>query len=131
MRILQISSAEQLGGGERHFVDLCSSLAKAGHEVVAVVRPQSPLPKLLHSIAATRKLPLRGAADLPTVYRLAKLIEETSAEVVHAHYARDYPVAALAVRLSRLNNSRRNSKGALPAFFLTRHHYLPVKANRV
>ena len=41
MRILQISSAKNFGGGERHFVDLCRGLASRGHEVFVALRPTS------------------------------------------------------------------------------------------
>jgi L-malate glycosyltransferase len=125
MRILQISSGQQFGGGERHVSELCHSLAIAGHKIHLAVRPLSPLPLLLSDLPdiTCHELPLRGALDLLSAYRLAKLIEQMECEIVHAHYARDYPLTALAVRYCR----RRRSP--LPAFFITRHHYLPLKGN--
>lgn len=100
MKILQINSARTLGGGERHFSDLSNALAARGHEVFAALRPGSPLREKLTNIpeANVFELPLRNAIDLPTARRLARLMREHEIEIVHAHLARDYPVAALAAR---------------------------------
>ncbi len=103
MRILQISSARAFGGGERHFVDLADGLARRGHEVFAALRPGSPLRKRLAAISSDRvvTLPLRNALDLPSAFALARLAREHNIEIVHAHAARDYPLASVAARLSR------------------------------
>ncbi|MEW6735741.1 MAG: glycosyltransferase family 4 protein [Acidobacteriota bacterium] len=124
MRILQVSSAQQFGGAERHVVDLVQALATAGHEMYLAVRPASPLPALLQDTDTVTcyELPLRGALDLASAYQLAGIIRQTGIEVLHAHYARDYPLTALAVRYCRQYRP-------LPAFFITRHHYLPLKGN--
>lgn len=119
MNILQLSSAHQFGGAERHVSELASQLANLGHQVYLVVRPQSPLPPLVPPSVICHELPLRGAIDLISAYRLAQFIDQHKIEVVHTHYARDYPLTAIALRLCRQK----------PAFFLTRHHYLPVRAN--
>ena len=100
MRILQISSARTLGGGERHFADLCNGLARRGHEVHAALRPGSALGAELTAIPAERifTLPLRNALDLPSAIALARLARERRCEIVHAHLARDYTLAAFAAR---------------------------------
>ena len=99
MKILQISSAQAFGGGERHLADLANSLAARGHEVHAVVRPKSPL---LGELKLPREnvttLPLRNALDARSASSLAKLVAVRKLEIVHAHMARDYPLAAYAVR---------------------------------
>jgi glycosyltransferase involved in cell wall biosynthesis len=103
LKILQINSARTLGGGERHFADLSNALVARGHEVFAALRPDSPLREKLTRLPAANvfELPLRNAADLPTARRLAHLARERGVEIIHAHLARDYPVAALAARRAR------------------------------
>lgn len=99
MKILQISSAQAFGGGERHLADLANSLAARRHEVYAVVRPNSPLLselKLPGENVIT--LPLRNALDARSASALAKLVAVRKIQIVHAHMARDYPLAAYAVR---------------------------------
>lgn len=103
MRILQINSARALGGGERHFSDLANALAARGHEVFAALRPGSPLREKLTGVPAANvfELPLRNAADLPAARGLARLVREHGIEIVHAHLARDYPPASVAVRRAK------------------------------
>jgi L-malate glycosyltransferase len=116
LKILQISSAQAFGGGERHLADLANSLAARGHEVHAVVRPNSPLPgelKLRGENVTT--LSLRNALDARSASALAKLVAVRKIEIVHAHMARDYPLAAYAVR--------RNPSARL---IVTRHVLFPL-----
>ena len=99
MKILQISSAQAFGGGERHLADLTNSLAARGHEVHAVVRPNSPLlGELKLPSENVKTLSLRNALDARSASALAKLVAVRKIEIVHAHMARDYPLAAYAVR---------------------------------
>ena len=99
LKILQISSAQAFGGGERHLTDLTNSLAARGHDVHAVVRPNSPiLEELSLPRANVTTLPLRNALDARSASALAKLVRTQKIEIVHAHMARDYPLAAYAVR---------------------------------
>lgn len=99
MKILQLSSAQAFGGGERHLADLANSLAARGHEVQAVVRSNSPLfSELKLPGENVTTLPLRNALDARSASALAKLVALRKIEIVHAHMARDYPLAAYAVR---------------------------------
>ena len=112
MKILQLSSARTFGGGERHFVDLSNALAERGHEVYAALSPASPLREKLARLPDARIItpPLRNALDLASATQLAHFIREQKIEIVHAHLARDYPLAAYAARRA----------GDVP-FILTRH----------
>jgi glycosyltransferase involved in cell wall biosynthesis len=102
VRILQISSARTLGGGERHFADLSNALAARGHEIYAAIAPSTPLRQELHAVALSNiiTLPLRNALDLPSAIRLARLAREKRIDILHTHMARDYPLAALAHALA-------------------------------
>ena len=117
MRILHISSAQSLGGGERHFADLTNALAARGHDVYAALRPQSPLAAKLSRLPASNvmTLPLRNALDAQSARDLKRFITEHDIEIVHAHLARDYPIAAYA--------TRRVSSASL---IVTRHVLFPL-----
>ncbi|HLL71746.1 MAG TPA: glycosyltransferase family 4 protein [Pyrinomonadaceae bacterium] len=117
MKILQLSSARSFGGGERHFADLSNALAARGHDVYAALSPASPLREKLTRLPAANitTLPLRNALDIKSATRLARFIREHEIEIVHAHLARDYPLAAYAARRAR----------SLP-FILTRHVPFPM-----
>lgn len=98
MRILQICSAREIGGGERHLADLANNLAARGHEIFAAIRPGSPVRAELSSLASEDiiELPMRNALSVSSGVRLARFVRERRIEIVHAHVARDYPLAALA-----------------------------------
>jgi len=103
VRILHISSARSLGGGERHLADLACALNKRGHEVYAVLPPRSPLRDELTELSAANIFTsrLRNAVDISSALELARHIRDHRIEIIHAHMARDYPLAALAVRRNR------------------------------
>jgi glycosyltransferase involved in cell wall biosynthesis len=100
LKVLQLSSARAFGGGERHLADLCRELAAPGFSIHLAHRPQTEiLPRLPPSVHL-HALPLRNAVDLFSARRLARIIREHEIDILHAHLARDYPPAALAVRLA-------------------------------
>lgn len=117
MRILQISSAKNFGGGERHFVDLCQGLADKGHDISVAVRTKANWLEQLSFLPKERvfQLSLRNSLDVFSALKLAKIIREQKIQIVHAHLARDYPVATLAVRIAR------SAK-----LVLTRHVFFPL-----
>ena len=100
LRILQISSAQSLGGGERHLADLANGLARRGHDVYVALRPKSPLIKELAGLANENitTLPLRNSLDAISAQDLSRLVRRNKIQIVHAHMARDYPLAAYAAR---------------------------------
>ena len=119
MRILQISSAREIGGGERHLADLANALAGRGHEVFAALSPASPVRSLLSSLPPTNivELPMRNSLNLVTAMKLSRFVRANEIEIVHAHVARDYPLAALA------------TSGPIARLVLTRHVLFPL--NRI
>lgn len=117
MKVLQISSARHFGGGERHFVDLTNGLIAKGHDVFIAVAPKSPLLSELQQVpdANILRLPFRKPFDIASAWRLRKVARDNRIEIVHAHMARDYPMAALAA-----GNAQN------PRLVLTRHVLFPM-----
>src|ERR1051326_1280180 len=103
MRILQLSSARHFGGGERHFVDLTNGLTENGHELFVAANPDSPILAELRKRASPDlfKLSASKALNFAKLIALRRFVHEHSIEIVHAHMARDYPLAALAVGRNR------------------------------
>ena len=102
MKILQISSAQSLGGGERHLADLANGLVGRGHDVYVAVRPKSPLINELRDIAEANitTIALRNSLDAKSARDLSKLVNRNRIEIIHAHMARDYPLAAYAAGMN-------------------------------
>jgi glycosyltransferase involved in cell wall biosynthesis len=102
LKILQISSAASFGGGERYVADLTNSLVSRGHDLYAVLRPNSPLiAHLKLDRARVKTLSLRNSLDVPSAHELARFVARNEIEIVHAHMARDYSLAAYAARRNR------------------------------
>jgi glycosyltransferase involved in cell wall biosynthesis len=119
MRVLQICSAREIGGGEVHLADLANGLIRRGHDVFAALSPASPLRAMLSSLPAENiiELPMRNSLNLATAMKLSRFVRAHNVEIVHAHVARDYPLAALAT-------GRSNAR-----LVLTRHVLFPL--NRI
>lgn len=117
MKILQVCSASEMGGGEVHVAGLVRGLANRGHAIYLAVRPDSPLRDALAGVIASwHEMPLRNSLDLQSARAIAALVDAHGIEIIHAHMGRDYLVAALACK--RTNGVK---------LVLTRHHYLPLK----
>ena len=116
MRILQVCSVTTFGGGERHLADLSRALVDLGHEVYAAVVPGSPLSTELSFLTGERLLALSRRNYPKNVTSLAGFIRANDIQIVHAHAARDYHLAALSVRLA--SRSR---------LVITRHALFPLR----
>ncbi len=116
MKILQINSTVNFGGGERHLIDLTKGLINRKHDVFVAIRPNCEWKKRLETIAKY-ELPLRNSLDVASAIKLAKFIKANKIEIVHAHTARDYMVASLAVRMAKTAK-----------LILTRHVLFPIKS---
>jgi glycosyltransferase involved in cell wall biosynthesis len=116
MRILQISSARSIGGGERHVADLSNELTKRGHQVFAAVVPRSPMPGAMSAVPAENVavFPLRNALDISSAVRIGTFVRDNNIDLINAHFAKDYPVAAVASRISGV------------PFVITRHVLFPM-----
>jgi L-malate glycosyltransferase len=121
MKILQVCSAETLGGGERHVMDLAASLIERGHQLHLAVRPGSPLIGEMDGLPVTwHEMSLRNAMDVMSAGALASVIRAHDIEVMHAHIARDYTFCGIAARMARPVR-----------FFITRHHFNPINSNPI
>lgn len=86
--------------------------------MLVAVRPKSPILDHLKIPSSNIKfLPLRNALDAPSAKQLSDLVRRHQIEVVHAHMARDYSLAAYATR---------RNQGA--SFFVTRHVLFPLSS---
>jgi len=119
VKILQISSAKNFGGGEKHFVDLSHGLVRRGHEVFVALRPTNDWQARLDFLPTENILhvSLRNSLGVLSAQKIAEFIQANNIEIVHAHAARDYIPTSLACRIAKT-----------PKFVLTRHVLFPLKS---
>ncbi|KXJ98699.1 MAG: glycosyltransferase [Acidobacteria bacterium OLB17] len=118
MRILQITSAKNFGGGERHFRDLAHGLMQRGHEVFVAIRPTNQWQDRLDFIPKENILfvSIRNSFGMFSAKRIARFIQRNNIDILHAHAARDYIAASVAARVAK------NTK-----LVITRHVLFPLK----
>lgn len=118
MRILQINSAKNFGGGEKHFVDLTHGLVRLGHSLFIAVSPDSPILDKLPEINDENVLQIRmkNAIDLFAARSIRNFVNENEIDVIHAHSGKDYLIAGIAARFA-----------PTAKFVLTRHVLFPLK----
>jgi glycosyltransferase involved in cell wall biosynthesis len=100
-------------------------MLERGHTVHLAVRPNSALRTALGTANVHyHELGLRNALDVISAWQLTETIQREHIDILHAHVARDYTFCGIATRLA--------IKHEYPVrYFLTRHHYHPIKANPV
>ena len=86
MKILQICSARQIGGGEKHLADLSNALAGRGHQIFFALAPESPVKKLIDNSDPKSILftPMRNAFDVFSARELAKFASRNDIEIILA-----------------------------------------------
>ncbi len=115
---MQVSSAKNFGGGERHLVDLCRGLQERGHEVFAAIRPTCEWQNRLDFLPAANILSvsIRNSFGVLSAIRMADFARENKIDIMHAHVARDYIPTSIACMTAK------DTK-----FVLTRHVLFPLK----
>ena len=92
MKILQVCSASEMGGGEVHVADLVRGLTERGHAVSLAVRPASPLRAALAGVIASwHEMPLQNSLDLISARAITHIVEANKIDIIHADVGRDLP----------------------------------------
>ncbi len=99
MRTLHVDTGRIWRGGQRQCALLCRDLARRGDAVHLVCRPAAPLGASLSDTAVrVHALPTAGEVDPLAVVRLAHLLHAVRPDLIAAHEAHGFALAALARR---------------------------------
>lgn len=100
-RVLQVISAADVGGGQRHLLTLVEWFrSDASFELHAVCRPGGFLASKLNGMIPVATLPLGDFCDLASVWKLYKTIKAGGYDLIHAHLNRACLYASLAGKLA-------------------------------
>jgi len=101
LRILHALTHSKVAGAEINMARLCRGLLDAGHEVLVVVRPGSPLCELLRRLDIPyRRVPLGGKVNLLALARLARVLRQWRPDVLNTHNSTASQWGGLAGRLT-------------------------------
>lgn len=112
MRIIELCLSPDFGGLELYMQRCCVELSRS-EQLIAVVADGGRLKERLALQEIRFESLKRGnrVAPLISAYRLAKLIDRENIDLIHLHWSKDMPLAALAKKLSKRK----------PRLVLTRH----------
>lgn len=116
-RSLHILGSRQGGGAERFFVRLVQGLRAAGHQALCILPPQAWSRAQLGEHPDTLSVALRGIWDLPSRWRIGRLIAEHRPDIVQTYMGR-------ATRLTHL------PRGRLPVHVARLGGYYDLKGYR-
>lgn len=89
MKVLQVMAGAEQGGAETAFIDTCIAMKEDGFEIEAVARPNDLRnPKLKNAGIVVHELPFGGALDIFTPFRLKRIIERFSPDIVQTWMSR-------------------------------------------
>lgn len=117
MRVLHTESSTGWGGQENRTLNELIAMRERGHDMAVVSRPGARiLERAKEAGFATSVVDMRGAVDLPALFRLRRIMRRFEADIVNTHSGRDTQLAGMAARMLR----RR------PRIVRTRHLALPI-----
>lgn len=118
MRILHSESSKGWGGQENRTLNELIGLRDLGHELAVLCQPGARLIERAREQGFTTfEVPMRGAVDLPAIWRIRRILADWRADIVNAHSSRDTQLAGMAAKT--LGAGR-------PRIVRTRHLALPI-----
>jgi L-malate glycosyltransferase len=102
-KILEVCFSPDLGGLELYMVE-CANELKNEFSVLSIIAQNTKLDSFLNS----KQLPYltlkrKSSFSLIQAWKLAKIIDENSIDIVHIHWTKDIPIAVLAKLFSKKN----------------------------
>ena len=118
MRILHSESSKGWGGQENRTINELIAMRELGHTLAVVAQPGARIiDRARENGFETFAIPMRGALDLPAIFRLRSLLRDWRADILNTHSGRDTQLAGMAAHT--LGRQR-------PRVVRTRHLALPI-----
>ena len=115
--LLHTESSKGWGGQENRILQESLGLSAYGVRVIILCQPGSMLEEIARSKGLEVKAaPMRKSYDLPSIFRIIRLIREERVDIINTHSGRDSLLAGISGRLS----------AGKPYIVRTRHLSLPI-----
>jgi glycosyltransferase involved in cell wall biosynthesis len=103
LRLLMANSMKAMGGGERWLLEAADGLASRGHDVSVAARTGSAVATVARSAGhPVLEVPMRGDADVQSVFALARWMRETQTDVLSVNVQRAVRLGCVAARLAHV-----------------------------
>ncbi len=123
-RVLHLDTGREWRGGQQQVLYLHRELCARGHRSTLVAPSASPLARRVQEEGLPiREIPYHGAGDPIALYLLVKAIQETEAQILHAHTAHAHSLGFLALHLPGIPKERK------PSFVVHRRVDFPPSAD--
>ena len=94
---LHVNTEKHWRGGEQQVLHLLEGLRAHGHRAELAARPASPIAERAQAAGITvHTLPLRGEWDLPSAFRLARIVRQGRFDILHLHTSRAHGLGRIA-----------------------------------
>jgi len=104
MRILQVNSATGWSGGQAQVFFVAKGLFERGHEVRIACPKESELARRAEAAGIpVDPISMRSEADIPSAFRLYRLMRKHGIQVVNAHKPQPFSLASPAAALARVH----------------------------
>lgn len=121
MKVVHTESSLGWGGQENRTLNEMIGLRELGHESVLVCQPGARLAARAREAGfAVEEIAMRGALDIPALWKLRAAFRRHGADIVNTHSGRDTQLAGMAART--LGRRR-------PRIVRTRHLALPISSH--
>lgn len=118
MRVLHTESSTGWGGQENRTLNELLAMRERGHTMAVLSRPGARiLQRATEAGFPTFAVDMRGALDLPALFKLRRVLRQFAPDVVNTHSGRDTQLVGMAAR--SLGRDR-------PRIVRTRHLALPI-----
>lgn len=98
MHVLHLDEQRTWRGGEQQASWLIRGLVASGHEVTIVARPESAFIQSDHGGLSIKRIAmaLRSEFDVWSAWRIAKIVNDSGVDILHAHTSHAHSIACIA-----------------------------------
>jgi L-malate glycosyltransferase len=122
---LHIDTERTWRGGEQQVLYLLEGLRSYGVPSVLLAQPNSPLFERARAAGVdVRELRVRGEADLESGWRIARLVEDESFDLVHCHTSHAHSIALAARVIAKRRDAPKIVVARRVDFSIFRHSFL-------
>jgi glycosyltransferase involved in cell wall biosynthesis len=121
---IHIIGSRQFGGADRFYVRLVEALSEAGHTVLGVTRPGTPIARSLAPTVEQFPVAMRNRWDLLSAWRIRRLIRERRPTIVQTYMGRATRLTRVPARSGAVHVARLGGYYKLDGYYRHAHAWV-------